>query len=316
MMKRILIPSLILCSFLIASVSTVVAADVFTDKTGDVIYYDTGEYATSSPNIDIDNIDIVEMTYSRQGITVTLTLKVNGNIENRGSINVDESEDNIDVVVYSLSLSTSNESYDIIYVNNECQITYGSTGEIENISKSDFSAEDSTLTVTFDLLSNDETYGDIYGETSYIKMSGDNYEYLDDTAPDVPDVVLDVTLDAPSEGKVGENIDFSGEALNGTPEYTWSWDFGDETTSTAQNPIHSYAEAGTYEVTLSVTDAEGNEGSSYPPLTITISDAEPSNGGDDGGEQESSNSGLVLFVVIIVAVVAVGIAVVVYIIRR
>jgi PKD repeat protein len=186
--------------------------------------------------------------------------------------------------------------------------------ETENISKSDFSTDDSTFTVTFDLLSNDETYEDIYGETSYFKMSGDTYEYLDDTAPDL--ITLEVTADGPSEGKIGKSIHFSGEASGGTLEYAWSWDFGDETTSTAQNPIHSYAEAGTYEVTLSVTDAEGNEGSSNPPLTITISDAEPSNGGDDGGEQESSNSGLILFAVIIVAVVAVGIAVVVYIIRR
>lgn len=313
MMKKTMIISLILCSFLIASVSTVIAADTFTDKTGDVINYDTGENVTSSPNIDIENIDIVEMTYSRQGITITLTLKVKGDIENRGSINEFESEDNIDVVVYSLSLSTSNESYDIIYVNNECQITYGSTGEIENISKSDFSAEDSTLTVTFDLLSNDETYEDIYGETSYFKMSGDTYEYLDDTAPNVVD--LEVIIDAPSEGIIGENIDFSGEA-NGASPYNWSWDFDDGETSYGPNPTHSYTKAGTYEIILYVTDAGGNQGSNSK--TLTISDSGTSNGGDHNGNQESesSNSGLILFVVIIAVIVIAGVAVVVYIVRR
>lgn len=34
---------------------------------------------------------------------------------------------------------------------------------------------------------------------------------------------------------------------------TYSWDFGDETTSLAQNPVHTYDEAGTYTITLIVT---------------------------------------------------------------
>ena len=35
---------------------------------------------------------------------------------------------------------------------------------------------------------------------------------------------------------------------------TWSWDFGDGSTSTEQNPIHTYEEDGTYSVSLTVTD--------------------------------------------------------------
>ena len=37
----------------------------------------------------------------------------------------------------------------------------------------------------------------------------------------------------------------------------WSWDFGDGTTSFAQNPSHTYAAAGTYTVTLAVQDNDG-----------------------------------------------------------
>lgn len=40
---------------------------------------------------------------------------------------------------------------------------------------------------------------------------------------------------------------------------SWEWDFGDETTSTTQNPSHSYEAFGTYEVTLRVTDDSGAE---------------------------------------------------------
>jgi trimeric autotransporter adhesin len=38
---------------------------------------------------------------------------------------------------------------------------------------------------------------------------------------------------------------------------SWAWDFGDGTTSTAQNPSHTYTAPGTYTVSLTVTDAAG-----------------------------------------------------------
>lgn len=38
----------------------------------------------------------------------------------------------------------------------------------------------------------------------------------------------------------------------------WSWDFGDGATSTAQNPSHSYARTGIYNVELTVTDNAGD----------------------------------------------------------
>lgn len=38
---------------------------------------------------------------------------------------------------------------------------------------------------------------------------------------------------------------------------SWSWDFGDSTTSTAQNPSHQYTAPGLYSVTLTVTTAAG-----------------------------------------------------------
>jgi serine protease len=38
---------------------------------------------------------------------------------------------------------------------------------------------------------------------------------------------------------------------------SWLWNFGDSNTSTAQNPVHTYASSGTYSVTLTVTDNDG-----------------------------------------------------------
>lgn len=38
----------------------------------------------------------------------------------------------------------------------------------------------------------------------------------------------------------------------------WAWDFGDGTSSTAARPVHTYAEPGTYDVTLTVTGPDGS----------------------------------------------------------
>ncbi|MEZ4701272.1 MAG: PKD domain-containing protein [Rhodothermales bacterium] len=54
-----------------------------------------------------------------------------------------------------------------------------------------------------------------------------------------------------------------------------SWTFGDGGTSTAQNPSHTYAAAGTYTVGLTVTDNEGATGSTSQSVTVT--------GGGTGG---------------------------------
>jgi len=52
-----------------------------------------------------------------------------------------------------------------------------------------------------------------------------------------------------------------------TAAASYLWDFGDSGTSTAQNPDHTYATAGTYTVTLTVTNACGTDTASQ---TITV----------------------------------------------
>jgi PKD repeat protein len=50
----------------------------------------------------------------------------------------------------------------------------------------------------------------------------------------------------------------------------WSWSFGDGATSTARNSSRSYASAGTYTVSLTVTDDRGGTHQRSAPVTVTV----------------------------------------------
>jgi PKD repeat protein len=50
---------------------------------------------------------------------------------------------------------------------------------------------------------------------------------------------------------------------------SWSWDFGDDATTTERSPQHTYAAPGTYTVTLEVTDFAGASNSTSEDVTVT-----------------------------------------------
>jgi len=65
----------------------------------------------------------------------------------------------------------------------------------------------------------------------------------------INDVVADFTVDTTRTCE-GQPVNFTD--LSTGPPSMWMWDFGDGNTSTAQNPSHAYAAAGTYTVSLIV----------------------------------------------------------------
>lgn len=62
------------------------------------------------------------------------------------------------------------------------------------------------------------------------------------------------------------------DTSSGSP-VEWAWDFGDGDTSPAQNPNHTYDAAGSYQVTLQVTNADGAK--DQVTQTVTVSDPPP-----------------------------------------
>lgn len=71
---------------------------------------------------------------------------------------------------------------------------------------------------------------------------------------------------------INESSDSDGSIVS------WNWTFGDGTSSTSQNPTHSYSAAGTYSVSLTVADDDGAT-DSYS-ASVTVSNEEPPVGGD------------------------------------
>ena len=68
---------------------------------------------------------------------------------------------------------------------------------------------------------------------------------------------------------VGREISFSAVIQTKYGISSYDWDFDDESThSTAVSPTHTYAEAGSYTVVLTVTDSEGNTFSTRHTLTV------------------------------------------------
>jgi len=73
---------------------------------------------------------------------------------------------------------------------------------------------------------------------------------------------------APASPNTNQSVQFT-DTSTGSPA-SWLWDFGDSGNSTLQNPTHTYTAAGTYTVSLTVTNAGG---SNTVTKSITIADA-------------------------------------------
>ena len=98
------------------------------------------------------------------------------------------------------------------------------------------------------------------------------------TNPPVAAFVANVT-----SGTAPLAVTFTDQSTNSPT--SWSWNFGDGGTSTAQNPSHTYTAAGTYTVSLTAANAGGSDVESKSAyITVT-------SGGVQGISSETENNG-------------------------
>ncbi|TFV68758.1 PKD domain-containing protein, partial [Blastococcus sp. CT_GayMR19] len=78
---------------------------------------------------------------------------------------------------------------------------------------------------------------------------------------------------SPASGTAPLTVSFT-DTSTGSPT-SWAWNFGDSGTATTQNPSHTYSTAGTYQVTLTATNAGGSNTSAAQTVTVNPADPGP-----------------------------------------
>lgn len=283
MMKKTIIIGIIAFSLLAATTFSAKAEDqtnTLPDDIGDV--YD--ELSELHP--EIENVDIKQVTYTNEGGTVSIEFEFVAALEE---------SDTLSVVFF---LVTSKDVYTGGYSAGET-IVFNIDSEYLDATVTGFGT--TKVTFTFDLTDEDEKYSSLVGLTE-IEIDEELYG---DEVSDL-DSFLEVVVGGPETGKTGESIDFTASVEGGVAPYYWEWDFDDGTTSEKQNPSHTFTEPGVYNVTVFVYDSIDTSGLNITTITIEAGT----------GDSSSGISSLTIFIAIIAIVVIIGIAVLVYFVRK
>ncbi|MDQ3177296.1 MAG: PKD domain-containing protein, partial [Actinomycetota bacterium] len=151
----------------------------------------------------------------------------------------------------------------------------------------DTGQESSSLTVRFRNLSRNATsYAWSFGDGSTSTAASPAHTYA---SPGTYDVTLTATNAngsttfalqqvvrapeisyTPAAPQAQQQIDFLDASPAELDIQSWSWSFGDGSTSTFQNPVKTYAAAGTYTVTMTGTDREGNALVATESVVVTV----------------------------------------------
>ncbi|HRQ17991.1 MAG TPA: PKD domain-containing protein [Agriterribacter sp.] len=100
-----------------------------------------------------------------------------------------------------------------------------------------------------------KTYG---AAGSYTVKLISNYAHCSDSVSKTIKITPKAAVDFTAVNNLGCGVPLEVQFQNNTPgAVSWLWDFGDGNTSTAQNPSHTYTSVASYDVTLTVTTANG-----------------------------------------------------------
>ena len=179
-------------------------ADEYTlkDQTGD-IYYQPGGGEQTQTDLDTQpNIDIEYVKYETTENTVSIIINVVGTIQ-----------DSKDQVLYYGEYSSADAVYQFRLSNNNIN-AYVESGGSKSPTEAQYQAEGDTLTVTFDLATDDTSLGDLYGYGHY-------YENPDELimGPKYVDTTSDIENIDPSEGG-GSSSNNGGSTGEESPGFT------------------------------------------------------------------------------------------------
>ncbi len=110
----------------------------------------------------------------------------------------------------------------------------------------------------------------------------------------LPSDVLDPTFVAPAQIEQGDSVELDGSATAsslGIPNANYSWSFGDGASGTGPSVTHTYNKAGTWNVTLKVTDRGGNVNTLTQTIQVLGSDGQPATPSSPAPTSPGSGSG-------------------------
>lgn len=228
-------------------------------------------------------IDPSDIRYSNvSGSDITNSHVWNSNATNSNIIEATIDDSNVD-----------NSSLNNAVVSNNTVITQSA---ITNSTLTNTTASNSTISnsdaITSNVLNNAVISDNTISSGTIVMYNGTVYDASADGAKELKEIVnlapkanfsystsylavafTDLSTDA--------NI-FANSTMNDS--LTYLWNFGDTQTSTLQNANHTYASAGTYTITLTITDSFGASDSKTAQLTVSAQQS-------DGGSSSSSSGG-------------------------
>ncbi|MCK4443829.1 MAG: PKD domain-containing protein [Thermoplasmata archaeon] len=123
----------------------------------------------------------------------------------------------------------------------------------------------------------------------------------------------------PNSGDAPLTVHFSTSVSGGLTPYSYSWTFGDGSSSSQKSPTHTYSSPGTYTAKVTVRDDAWNEQTKSDSITVHVSESSSGGGGSGGGSSGDDSSGdgytatfgsgfLVLLVILLIVAVVVAVA--------
>jgi PKD repeat protein len=168
------------------------------------------------------------------------------------------------------------------------QITGPSTGQVNQMLTFDASSSTSSAPLTNILWDfgdgNTDTGGNLVVNHAYAADGTYNVlltleNNLGETSSTALQVVISApapgqpptaVIQGPTTGQTGQDLTFDGSASQASsPIQSIDWDFGDNTTGSGVLATHAYAQAGSYQITLTITDQSGQSGNTTSQVDVT-----------------------------------------------